>query len=565
MNQAIIYGSFLAISIIYLIVLLLAYRKHISCYYVLLCVATIIISLGYTLMATSTSLQEALVGNKVIYLGSTFVPFFLILCISELCNVRLFKPLIGLFAATGLFIFGSVMMVGKSNLFYKTVSLERRGDYYTIVKDYGPVHMIYILYLFALIAYGVTIVIYSKIHERNASIASSTLCLMILIITVLVYIVQKIVKSNFEWSCLAFIIDFFLVLLQLRKIKLYDLAGFSGMTMESTNEYGFVICDTKKRFAGADGFARRTFPELNDLKIDAVVEAFDTDFLAKLQGWMNGEETDYVTCFKRNGKHIEARYSDIVERNGRVVHCVRLHDDTKHHEYMELIEKYNENLKNEVDYQTRKLRRVQDDIIISMASIVENRDNNTGGHIQRTSDIVKIFVDHLMKTHYMDALTPEIANSIIKAAPLHDFGKIAISDEVLNKPGKFTPEEYEIMKTHSAKGATIVARILQHSEDIQFKNIAVNVAHYHHEKWDGTGYPEGLSKKEIPFEARVMALADVFDALVSKRVYKSQMSYDKAFSIIEESLGTHFDPNLCEKFLECRPALEKLYDSYMDE
>ena len=120
------------------------------------------------------------------------------------------------------------------------------------------------------------------------------------------------------------------------------------------------------------------------------------------------------------------------------------------------------------------------------------------------------------------------------------------------------------MKKHAQKGAGIVARILQNSDDLQFKNIAVNVAHYHHEKWNGAGYPCGLAEKEIPLEARIMALADVFDALVSKRVYKDQFSYDKAFSIIEESSGSHFDPELCRRFLKCRPRIEALYDSYTD-
>ena len=158
----------------------------------------------------------------------------------------------------------------------------------------------------------------------------------------------------------------------------------------------------------------------------------------------------------------------------------------------------------------------------------------------------------------------ETADQIIKAAPLHDFGKIAIPDSILNKPGKYISEEYEIMKLHAQKGAGIVARILKNSDDLQFKNIAANVAHYHHEKWDGTGYPCGLAGEEIPLEARIMALADVFDALVSNRVYKGQFSFDKAFDIIDESCGSHFDPSLCKEFLQCRLRIETLYNNNLD-
>lgn len=153
---------------------------------------------------------------------------------------------------------------------------------------------------------------------------------------------------------------------------------------------------------------------------------------------------------------------------------------------------------------------------------------------------------------------------MIKAAPMHDLGKIAVDDAILRKPGKFTDEEYEIMKSHSAEGARIVESVLAQSDDEEFKRIAINVAHYHHEKWNGTGYPEKISGEDIPFEARIMALADVFDALVSKRCYKESFGYDKAFQIIEESLGSHFDPELGKVFIECREDLEKLYDGYRE-
>lgn len=142
---------------------------------------------------------------------------------------------------------------------------------------------------------------------------------------------------------------------------------------------------------------------------------------------------------------------------------------------------------------------------------------------------------------------------------MHDLGKIAVDDAVLRKPGRFTDEEYEKMKVHAKEGAKIVQSVLKNVDDEEFKTIAQNVAHYHHEKWNGAGYPEKLSGEQIPFEARIMALADVFDALVSKRCYKESMSYDKAFEIIKNDLGTHFDPKLGELFIDCRPELIDLY------
>lgn len=131
----------------------------------------------------------------------------------------------------------------------------------------------------------------------------------------------------------------------------------------------------------------------------------------------------------------------------------------------------------------------------------------------------------------------------------------------MRKPGKFEPEEYEQMKKHSAEGAKIVSQVLFNVDDEEFVQTAVNVAHYHHEKWNGKGYPEGLKEKEIPIEARIMAFADVFDALVSKRCYKESFTFDKAFEIIKNDLGNHFDPELGSVFIQCRSKLENYYSS----
>ena len=144
---------------------------------------------------------------------------------------------------------------------------------------------------------------------------------------------------------------------------------------------------------------------------------------------------------------------------------------------------------------------------------------------------------------------------------MHDLGKIAVDDVILRKPGKFEPEEYEQMKKHSAEGAKIVSQVLFNVDDEEFVQTAVNVAHYHHEKWNGKGYPEGLKEKEIPIEARIMAFADVFDALVSKRCYKESFTFDKAFEIIKNDLGNHFDPELGSVFIQCRSKFENYYSS----
>lgn len=197
----------------------------------------------------------------------------------------------------------------------------------------------------------------------------------------------------------------------------------------------------------------------------------------------------------------------------------------------------------------------------------ESFQNTTHGHIFRSSKCVEVFVNNLlneedfMKKLYAQGLDKNFLKTVIKVAPMHDNGKISVNPQILNKPGKFTPEEYEEMKKHALAGAKINENGLRKIKDEKFKRLAVNIAKYHHEKWDGSGYPEKLKGEEIPLEARIMALADVFEALVSKRCYKESFTYEDSFKIIEDSLGSHFDPELGTLFLKYKDAFINLYEN----
>ena len=235
-----------------------------------------------------------------------------------------------------------------------------------------------------------------------------------------------------------------------------------------------------------------------------------------------------------------------------------IRNDTKEQNYLNFISNFNESLEKEVELKTKRLVEMHDNLILSMATVVESRDNSTGGHIRRTSDVVKILIEEIKKDNIFK-LSDTFCNNLIKAAPMHDLGKIAVDDAILRKPGRFTPEEYMEMKKHAAEGGRIVHEILKNTDDYDFHILAENVAHYHHERWDGSGYPEGLIGEEIPIEARIMAIADVYDALVSKRVYKERMSFEEADKIIMDGMGKHFDKRLERYYVAARPRLEEYY------
>ena len=201
--------------------------------------------------------------------------------------------------------------------------------------------------------------------------------------------------------------------------------------------------------------------------------------------------------------------------------------------------------------QERKLSEIQSHIISGMANLIESRDTETGEHVNRTSKYVKIIAEEARnKGIYTNIITDHFIVLLYTLAPMHDVGKIVVSDQILKQPRRLTKEEFEVMKKHAKDGGTVVKRILDGITDDEYIRFAADIATYHHERWDGTGYPLGLKEQEIPLSARIMAIADVYDALISKRCYKDAVSPEEAFEIIKSESGTHFDPKLVEVFLE---------------
>ena len=198
-----------------------------------------------------------------------------------------------------------------------------------------------------------------------------------------------------------------------------------------------------------------------------------------------------------------------------------------------------------------KVELIQREVITALATVVEERDESTGGHIVRSGDYVYRLIGKMKKLEKFSHCSDDYFRNVVLAAPLHDIGKIKIPDVVLNKPARLTEQEYEVIKKHSVYGADIVRKTIYSIENKDYADVAYNIAKYHHERWDGTGYPERLKGEEIPLEARIMALADVYDALISDRVYKKAYSKEKAIEIIKEGRGTQFDPLLVDLFIEC--------------
>jgi putative two-component system response regulator len=226
----------------------------------------------------------------------------------------------------------------------------------------------------------------------------------------------------------------------------------------------------------------------------------------------------------------------------------------------------NADLDQEVAQRTSELQAVHDVTILALASLAETRDNETGNHLRRTQNYVRALAYKLRELpRFAAVLDDESIELLYKSAPLHDIGKVGIPDHILLKPGRFEPHEFEVMKHHPRLGyAALVKAEELLGMPVPFLRIAKEIALYHHEKWDGSGYPEGLSGKAIPLSARLMAIADVYDAVISRRVYKPEMPHAKAVAIIREGCGTHFDPQVVQAFLSLEQEFQDIAQRYAD-
>ena len=227
----------------------------------------------------------------------------------------------------------------------------------------------------------------------------------------------------------------------------------------------------------------------------------------------------------------------------------------------------NDFLEKEVKKRMAEIMAIQDVTIHAMASLAETRDTDTGNHIRRTQNYVKLLAEKLRKhprfSHFLD--DDKTIELLFKSAPLHDIGKVGIPDQILLKPGRFDSNEFEIMKKHAELGRNVIQQAENElGIEMPFLKIAKEIAYSHQEKWDGSGYPEGLSGDDIPISARLMAVADVYDALISRRVYKEGMSHEKAAEIMLQGKSLHFDPDVIDAFLELQEEFAEIASKYAD-
>ncbi len=521
---------------------------------------------GKYLICISEGLELALFATKLQYIGAIFGPLLLTVIVAKICNIKCPKWLLGVMLGVASAIYASVFTIGDSTVYYTAVTLKRGDGYAYLDKTYGPLHTIYVILMVVNMICLVGISLYAVFYKKEVP-TKTTITLATFGITIaLSYIISRALHTVIQWEILFTLVAMVIVGFITDKLDMFDMSTNISRMISHMEDYGYIVFNKKYEFVSSNDFAEKVFPEIKKWKRESVVRKEDSlayrEVVTNLDDWVKNPKEKVLPL----GNHyVQLSLKDIIFHNKKVGYLIEIVDKTYEHRYLETMKNYNTMLENEVEEKTADILKIKDNMVLGMAIMVEGRDNSTGGHVQRTSAVVEIFAKKLEGDLKYGRFKKSFFDDLIKAAPMHDLGKITVDDRVLRKQGKFTEEEYNEMKKHSAEGAKIVERILKENNDEEFENIATNVAHYHHEKWNGTGYPSGLKGEEIPIEARIMAFADVYDALVSKRCYKEAFSHEKAREIIENDLGSHFDPELGKVFLECKEELEALYNSYGDD
>lgn len=565
---SVFYGIVFTVSLLCAAIYIYMWHKHFDVNFTMVFTLVPIACLGYLLSSFAGTLDGAIISQQIMYIGGSFLQLFIVFSIFNLCRINIPNWLRMLMFGVCVMVYASVLTIGHKDFFYKNVSFAVVDGNPILVREYGMMHTVFYGLLCVFLLTGIITIIYSWLRKKEVPRRILILLMIPDVVCVLVYfVVLKIFGSNIDLVSLGYVIAEVVYLLIAHRVNLYDVSNTVIDSYIQEQKMGYTSFDFKFRYLGSNDVAKELMPELADIAVDEIfgdkpsqrrmrhfLDSFkenpkNNQFAHTVHGADNNADEDRI---------YNVTVNFLYDGNRKRGYIVTFTDDTANKKYIQLLDNYNEKLQNDVEEKTRYIVEMHDNLIMSLAMMVESRDNSTGGHIKRTSEGVRILIDEITKEGVL-ALSPEFCKDVIKAAPMHDLGKIAVDDAVLRKPGRFTDEEYEKMKQHAAEGARVIHEILLHTDDDSFKTVAENVAHYHHERWDGSGYPEGLKEDQIPIEARIMAIADVYDALVSKRVYKEAFDFEKADRIIMEGMGTQFDPGLRSAYEKARPRLEEYY------
>ena len=554
-----LYAVLLGLSLLIAVYMAQKNYENIDIHYWTVVVLIPVIILGYWLKSRVTTVEGAMLMFCFIYLDSTILLAVFLFSILRFMNI-VAKPWvkIGVYFLS----IAHLVMVWSSihnDRYYRSLKLYDTGMGIATITQPGPLKTMHWLYMAVIFLAIISLIVIAVIKSGSYSKRFFFLSAGVVVAAIIIYLFETAFKVSFTTLPILYVAADLYIALSYDKAHAHDISHLISERQNIGGIKGYAAVDNEKNFLGCNKKIYDFLPSLKDQKVDKEIDGDIAKlFFPLIDSLEKGERVSKlfnvgdIVC-----KCDVSRFS--VRKGGKNMgYIFDVSDVTKEQKAIKLMQEYSDTLNEEVNKKTENIKNIQQRVVLGLANMVENRDSNTGGHVKRTSDVIKYIVDEAKKQgiYYID---DRMCDDIVRAAPMHDLGKITIENAILLKPGKLTDEEYAIMKTHSVKSSEFVTIILKDVEEQHFVDVAYNIARYHHEKWNGRGYPDGLVGEMIPLEARLMAIADVYDALVSKRCYKEPMSFEQAAEIMIESMGSHFDPNLLSVFTACREKLENYY------
>lgn len=498
----------------------------------LFAVVSLVNAMGYLFEIQSVTREAAFAGTKLSYLGKPFIALTMFLFVLDVCKINIPRKV-----TTGMIVFHAIIaaLVITSDyhtLYYTSIGYTQSGLFPHLILGHGIFYNLYmaVLFIYMILTLILCIRRFCITKDRIEKRQVVYLALMTLSANSGLVVFLSGITQGYDTTALGLAISVSLMFLGIFRHNLLD-------TLEMAKDYvidnfadGLVVLNTSDELIYANVLAKKIYPALAGKKHSKAVEEIKNH--GQAHDNIFWQEKVYAVSSR------EIMQEDILR--GRMY---LLNDVTENYDYTLHLQKA-------VQEKTSEISHIQHSIIASFANMVEARDGITGQHIKRTSSYVEIITQALLEDpEFKEVITAADAELIIDAAPLHDIGKISIPDSILSKPGRLSAEEFDVIKSHPETGAHIIDDTLAEVEGNSYLSVARDMAYYHHEKWDGSGYPCGLKGEEIPLSARIMAIADVYEALRSKRPYKEPFSAEKSRAIIEESSGTHFDPKIVDVFL----------------
>ncbi len=504
---------------------------------VLMCVEFFItlVVIGFCVKIGADSLDQLILGQKILYMGATHLFFCTFLFFANFCGVTINRKIEIALISLNSVLTVLVFTCDKNTLFYKSYRMLDSEGMHFLVKEYGIFHTVYMIETLCFVAGIVFIMIKQGMRADKASFWRMFKVFLVNVISMVPYLTEKIIGTKYEFMPIGLAFSSITLMYFVYVDKIYDISDAAHQYVFASVDSGLIILDKRDGFRGTNSIAKELFPELGGLQIgDKLTNVSDT--LANILKGKTTEFTYFDCIYESNAK-------PIFEEDRKVGTVIWLSDVTTRREYMDLVKNYQSELEREVDIQTKKVedrnkkvRQMSLQMVETLANAIDAKDQYTNGHSSRVMEY-SVMIARKM------GMDEESIEKLRYKGLLHDIGKIGVPDEILKKMGKLTDDEYHIIQSHTVKGGNILKNttMIPGAED---------VARHHHERYDGHGYPDGLKGEEIPIEARIVGIADAFDAMNSNRIYRRALTKEKIRNEFVLGRGSQFDPDLLDIFLE---------------